>query len=418
MGKKATEITAAETKSIGFEYQYYYFLLKLLNLSDGETIGLEVKDDVHIDMPDGRLILLQLKHTLQSNAAGDPINLKERDIDLWKTIHNWIAVICDPAEGRHSVKKQIEFVKNTMFILVSNKGISSRNAFLTNLHDLKTSKISAKDLKDYLRHLSRNTTTSDSNMQLLTYISEVILLDSNILESFASNVEFKLEEDDLIQRIKSRIAGYFVPPTQVDDVYHRLNSTLRDNNYFTVKRGDKIKLTHGEFMRNYRQCFPTQIDLPVRRHSHVLPADYINQTFIRQLIDIGDTSISDTEDIIAYTKLKLLMLNNLNMWIQKGELSEEQKNIFNDNCVLKWRNLHKEKHRLNSLAIKQGKTPQEIENEIITASIGCIDEIRKVVLSIEGQKLEQDISNGQFYLMSDEPIIGWHLDWKAKYLQT
>jgi hypothetical protein len=417
MGKKAIETTSAETKSIGFDYQYYYFLLQLLNLDEGETIGLEVKDDVHIDLPDGRLILLQLKHTLQSNATGDPINLKERDIDLWKTIHNWIAVICDPAEGRGSPMAQTDFVKNTMFVLVSNKGTSSRNTFLAKMHDLQASKISVKDLKDYLRELSRNTTTSDSNAQLLTYISELILLDRNVLEFFASKIEFKLEEDDLIQRIKKRIEWYFVPATQVEDVYHKLNSTLRDNNYFTVKSGNKIKIARTEFMRDYRQCFPTQTDLPVRRRSQILPADYMEQTFIKQLIDIGDTSIADTDDIILYTKLKLLMRNNLELWIQQGELSEEQKKVFVGNCVLKWKNLHKEKHRLNTLALKNGKTSQEIENDITTASISCVDEIRKIILSIEGQKLEQDISNGQFYLMSDEPIIGWHLEWKTKYPQ-
>ena len=49
MGKEKTHIekTAAETKSIGFDYQYYFFLWKLLSLRKGESVGLEVKDDVH-----------------------------------------------------------------------------------------------------------------------------------------------------------------------------------------------------------------------------------------------------------------------------------------------------------------------------------------------------------------------------------
>ena len=45
--KTQIEKTAAETKSIGFDYQYYFFLWKLLSLETGESVGLEVKDDVH-----------------------------------------------------------------------------------------------------------------------------------------------------------------------------------------------------------------------------------------------------------------------------------------------------------------------------------------------------------------------------------
>lgn len=39
----ADSVSAAD-KSIGFDYQYYYFLYKGLTMKKGETVGLEVKD--------------------------------------------------------------------------------------------------------------------------------------------------------------------------------------------------------------------------------------------------------------------------------------------------------------------------------------------------------------------------------------
>lgn len=96
--KTHQETTAAEDKSIGFEYQYYYFLYLILGLETGETIGLEIKDDIHIDFQNGNQTLLQLKHSIQTDANGKIINLRESDSDLWKTIYNWIKVINDKVE--------------------------------------------------------------------------------------------------------------------------------------------------------------------------------------------------------------------------------------------------------------------------------------------------------------------------------
>lgn len=71
-------VSAADT-SIGFEYQYSYYLDRLINLKTGQSVGLEVRDDVHSDLQDGSCILVQLKHTVRTNAAGNPVALTELD---------------------------------------------------------------------------------------------------------------------------------------------------------------------------------------------------------------------------------------------------------------------------------------------------------------------------------------------------
>lgn len=62
--KTHTEKTAAESKSIGFDYQYYFFLWKVLLLQPNESVGLEVKDDVHTELSNNHQVLYQLKHVL------------------------------------------------------------------------------------------------------------------------------------------------------------------------------------------------------------------------------------------------------------------------------------------------------------------------------------------------------------------
>jgi len=125
--KSFTEQTSADTTEIGFHYQYYYFLYRLLNLKSGQSVGLEVKDDVHTDLDNDTQILFQLKHTVQLSAAGNPIALTELDSDLWKTMHNWAKIISDKAADRNQTSKQNEFIKKTEFHLITNKSESSRN---------------------------------------------------------------------------------------------------------------------------------------------------------------------------------------------------------------------------------------------------------------------------------------------------
>jgi hypothetical protein len=62
--KTHTEKTAAESKSIGLTTNII-FLWKVLLLQPNESVGLEVKDDVHTDLSNNHKILYQLRHTIK-----------------------------------------------------------------------------------------------------------------------------------------------------------------------------------------------------------------------------------------------------------------------------------------------------------------------------------------------------------------
>lgn len=78
------EKTAADKSSLGFEYQDLVLVDILISLKPGEQIGLEVFDDVHTESISDELNLIQVKHSLSGG------NITERDIDLWKTLYNWL----------------------------------------------------------------------------------------------------------------------------------------------------------------------------------------------------------------------------------------------------------------------------------------------------------------------------------------
>ena len=131
--KNRYDLTSADTKIIGFDFQYFYFINELLKLDAGQSIGFEAKDDVHIELPSNRKViiqLVQLKHTVQKNAKKVPTNLADKDDDLWKSLSNWCKVICDKTEARKTNKAQLAYLENTEFILATNKNISKPELFM------------------------------------------------------------------------------------------------------------------------------------------------------------------------------------------------------------------------------------------------------------------------------------------------
>lgn len=65
----------AGAQAIGFDYQFYCFMLLALELRHGQKVGFEVKDDVHIDKADGTTTLLQTKHSVLKSSNGAIQNL-------------------------------------------------------------------------------------------------------------------------------------------------------------------------------------------------------------------------------------------------------------------------------------------------------------------------------------------------------
>ena len=76
MAHKRIDITSADTKQVGFDYQYLYFMDRLLQLSPGDEIGYEALDDVHvISSTTGETAYIQTKHTIDLSSDGTLVNL-------------------------------------------------------------------------------------------------------------------------------------------------------------------------------------------------------------------------------------------------------------------------------------------------------------------------------------------------------
>lgn len=400
--KTRYDLTSADTKIIGFDFQYFYFINELLKLNKGESIGYEEKDDVNIELPNNRIVLIQLKHTIKKNINGNPINLTNKDDDLWKTLSNWSKVICDKTCKRKSVTEQFNYVNKVEFILATNKSILE-NEVISTISKVNSKKISFDEFKKYLSTLVNKTKDSAINQ----YINDIACMNNKVLKEFIKNIKFIDTGDDLISEIKLNIQRKMIAENRVNDVFNDLYSELKQNFFECVKNGQHQIITFDEWVEKYTCVFEKsrETTLPIRRFKPMFPNDLTDQPFIKELIEIGEVSANELSQIVYFSDIMLGMQMNLEKWHTDGEVTGVDISNFHKEAISIWRNTHKSCHR---------GTKRDLSLNYDNA-LKCLDNTREKNLKIITTEVGIDLSNGEFYCLSNKGNIGWKLEWEEKY---
>ena len=181
--KKRVDITSADKQQLGFEFQYLYFMLRLLTMEPGEEVGYEALDDVHTVSSNGITTFIQVKHTLDSTANGDLAALPKLSIDLWKSLSNWAKLIEDPKENRISKTSQQRFINESEFMLIVNRQIQ-KNPVLLIIKDACNKKLNGTQIKKALKEISAST----NDKTIKDYITDVDRLSAGILLKFFQKI--------------------------------------------------------------------------------------------------------------------------------------------------------------------------------------------------------------------------------------
>lgn len=415
--KSIQEQTAADKKSIGFDYQYYYFFYKMLQLETGQSIGYEVKDDIHIDKENGELILIQLKHSLDSKA-----NLTEKDADLWKTISNWIKIINDITQNRSNLEDQLKYINNTTFLLVTNKSSTSTNKFLQLITKFKKDNNKLLEIKDHLKKIS-TPELGKSPSEVDTYISSLLSQSDNWLGAFFKNVDFLMSKDSLIEAIKIKIKEKNVLESRIDDVYKSIDSSLREYMYETVKNGGKIIITFDFYYKKFTKYF----EMGGRRNKLLIrtlvpdnpvPENPLEYNSIKQLIEteiINEKDRDFLDILITIFTDKLLMFNNEQKWLQDSDITEDELKDFNRKTIREWKRVFDRIHAPLKKELRMKDLSSIDQNKLNDLALECYHEVMNINLTLDETCLDVDLSNGKFYLLSDQPVIGWVYNWEERF---
>lgn len=403
MAERIQEQHTAGTQLIGFDYQFYYFMLLALELRHGQKVGFEVKDDVHIDKEDGTTILFQTKHTVLKNNDGKALNLTTLDTDLWKTLSNWADFI---------IKSKENLLDKHSFVLITNKN-EYNNKFINSLTLFKADqKIDA--ILEKLNELNNNT----KDQSIKKYIENIISLNKTKLSSFLLKISIETDVDEIIEKVKNKILERCLQDRFVKPIFDKLSSNFHETKYTDIKDRKNFVISFDDFKKKFGKCFQIAFQeksLPKREIPSLLPEDLESQIFIRQLIDLGEIQ-SGSKYIKEYTTQMLKTLNHFSFWIDENFILPTDMDDFNKNSIQIWINEFRAKYRKIENKINSGSSINELENDINTIGIELVDYLRKQDLSITNYpSIGVEFSNGHYYALSNRLEIGWHFDWENKY---
>lgn len=389
-------------------YHSYYLLLLLLRLKVGEKIGFEVKDDIHIEKTDGTTEFIQIKHSIQKAAQGNSINLTSLDKDLWGTLLNWLTLI---------QKSDFKNLDKCKFTLITNKQ-EKENKFQAALLAFKSE--NDQNTEKFLQSII---TISNKNQLVSNCVSEFKKLSKKNLRIFLNNLVIETGNNDVIKQIKEEILTKCMNENYIQNIYNSFCSRLQEKKYIEICNQGYYEISFKDFLNDFSECMISlykNSPLPERKLDIQLPDDLESQVFIQQLIDIGDIHQDEFEEIRDFTFKKMHTENVLDDWIKNGEIYHIDLVEFEKNIIENWKNFYRSHYREIKEKIREGNLANDLEKEIKSLACSMLDELRKKQMMVPGNNFAISIytSNGYLYLLSDELKIGWHYDWKNRYINT
>lgn len=400
--------SSAGPQGLGFDYQFYYFVYLSLHLEKGQRIGYEHYDDVCLEIDNTNKILIQLKHTIQTDKTGSIEKMNNLDPRLWSTLNRWIGYI----------KEFENFLDEHSFRFITNK-TENNNKFI----EIHKKFIENKDLiyfKDELFQLLNSAKVNKTR----EYINTILNLDENKLSEFLLKLDIQLDVNDIEQKIKNYINNHWpVKEEDVDKVYSQLFTKLSHNKYDKIRNRKPYVMRFDEIKNlKFESCSDIygKISLPDRNFECVLPENLEEQVFIKQLDGIGELGYGPNKfkRIIRFTNLMLKAINHIEWWIEDNFVTSEQIEKFKEECIHIWQVKFDDQYREIEKAIYiDGVNIDELEQNICRQAIAIVNALRKIDLTIRGfqNSIGIELNNGYYYFLSNILEIGWHYDWENKF---
>lgn len=392
----------------GFDYQFLYFINRLLKMADKrDDVSYEKYDDVSMSSEEG-LVYFQLKHTIGGRNQ-KTVNLSLRDYDLWKTLAVWIDIT-----NKQDEDKRIDFLESNSFVLVTNKN-PVNNPFWMELQKYQKGEMSFDELKKFYTKVydetgesKRKEVNGQKGKTTKGYIK--CLIDFDYADQLLKSMSICFEPDLKKEILESLELNKNIPHKNVEEAYQELLGMIRDKYY----SDQKDSYTREEFSKVFdRICQKyRERKFTFKRNTMTkLPPHLEDQVFIKQLMDVEDISLEDDPLIVEYTMEKFDYINSIRVATKNDDVSEEEVENVRADAVRYWRQKYK---------LYMGRINPDDNDKIIEKASDLLNDIRDKNIYFVEKEIESYFSNGCFYYLSDkdsehEPQIGWRPGWEEKY---
>ena len=402
----AEEQHTAMDKIGGFVYQFYYFLYLLLRIKEGEEVSFEKLDDAAVESGES-ISLVQVKHTVKVSVAGEMADLTNRSTDLWKAVDVWRKLIVGNEDENRTTEDKKKYIEAHQFVFVSNKDYVD-NKFAQLCHDLQTSTspISIDQVLDEItgEGKSRQTTAKGRTIQMM--IDD--LKSFELKEAFLSRISFEsISQTDLRNKCVEAIkkdAWFAEDEAEVvfDDF---LCEAVKDFSK-QADLGKPLTYTYQErrerFLKVFQYHREEKLDFRILKQQY--KKEFLDLVCIQQLIKVKDFAASQTDKVAKCASRFYSFKNTFDDLRENSKILDIEEEMFMEEALGYWENEFENAY--------DGLDDTATEDEIVEKAKSILYEVRKQRLKLCNELLNQPISDGAFYYLSDECIIGWHKNWR------
>lgn len=396
MSNDVFEQVAADKSQLGFDYQDLVCLEHLIDMRPGETIGLEVLDDVHHEKINGVKELIQVKHSVNDSGT-----LTNRDVDLWKTLYNWSRALDKLGNS------EIEFIFFTNKRKTSQKGlVLLLDKDIKSISCIEKSISSIKEDIDSKEEAKKEGSPINPIKKFVDHIDNLTFSEKSKL---FNKIRFVFSIDDIFYRLKKKIEYFSIGESKSEDVLNYLLGVYRKKKYQLIKSGEKLVIDYDLFRNGFQfdRIIKITQDRKVdfSRYHGFKNANNINPkdgVFAKQLSDIDIPSDDITDYAIEYAATS--------MFIQKliidGDFSDSEDNAINDELYSSWKKLHRRSYDSKNI---------EDDNEHKRIARNCLYDLEDAKIGVSNSNLSSSMVTGKSIELSDIQRVGWRKDWRNLY---
>lgn len=391
----------------GFVYQFYCFLFHVLTMNKGDEVSFEKLDDAAVEK-EKSITLIQSKHTIKVNAAGEMTELTNRSTDLWKAVDVWRKLILGKEEEDRTTDEKKQYIEEHRFVFVCNKDFAD-NKLAKLCYDLQnnTGHISIDQVLDDITKEGKskeNTSAKGRTVQMM--IDD--LKSFELKDAFLRNISFvKKSQSDLrnecVENIKEN--AWFVQDEAENVFDDFLCEAVKD---FSKQAdiGKPLKYTYQErrerFLKVFQYHREEKLDFRIIKEKY--RKEFLDLVCIKQLMRVRDVAAAETDKVAKYASQFYSFKNRFDELREDSKILDHEEEAFVEDAKAYWENEFD--HAYSGLA-NDAK-----DDEIVNKAQDILHKVRQHQVKLCNELLGQVISNGAYYYLSDECIVGWHKNWQ------
>ena len=388
--KTNIEKTHVPDKVYAFMIQSHHMLYELLNCKDGDSVSVEVFDDVGVEHEDGSKDAIQLKSALSNR---NPVSNKAAD--LWKTMYNWLisveAGVFDPGK-----------VKFILFLNVNKQGTIVNGFHLAERYDeavlaWKNARREFYDEKGILKEIGE---------EYKKYIEYFFVQDRMEMAcKIIQNFELKKCIDNYTITVRKEFDKSGIPADIIEPIYMGIIGWIDLNVTTMVENNEAIIISFENYQVQLRALYRDYN----QKHSLMPHSAKPSKLEIQNELQQQRTYITQLEIIDCDYTEKIEAINDFirasidrTIWADNGDISFLSMQSYEETLKRSW-NLERKMIMIE----KKNELPEE-QGKLIYYK--C----QRNQIEMPSVSVPEFFQNGCYHLLADGLEVGWHPQYLEK----